>query len=84
MPEHDELTQRVLDLVERETGRAPALGTDLIAEFGLDSLDNTDLVMAVEDEFDLDIPDQDVVDPWKTPQAIVDYLVGRGKAVTHG
>ncbi len=84
MPEHEELSRRVLDVCEEELGRVCQLDTDLIQTFGMDSLDHVELVMAIETAFDLDIPDEDLLQAWRTPQAIVDYLVGRGLEVTGG
>lgn len=34
--------------------------TDIVDDLGADSLDVVDLVMTLEDEFDMEIPDEDV------------------------
>ena len=34
--------------------------TDIIDDLGADSLDVVDLVMTLEDEFDMEIPDEDI------------------------
>lgn len=34
--------------------------TDIINDLGADSLDVVDLVMTLEDEFDIEIPDEDI------------------------
>ena len=34
--------------------------TDIVADLGADSLDVVDLVMTLEDEFDIEIPDEDI------------------------
>ncbi len=47
--------------------------TTLTEDLGADSLDVVDLLMSIEDEFDLEIPDDDV-DKIKTVGAIVDYI----------
>ena len=36
------------------------LDTDLVKDLGADSLDLVDVVMSLEDEFDKEIPDEDV------------------------
>jgi acyl carrier protein len=45
----------------------------LIEDLGGDSLDTVELVMAFEDEFELEIPDEDA-DKFKTVQNVIDYL----------
>lgn len=49
------------------------LDTDLAEDLGADSIDLVDLIMTFEDEFDLEIPDEDVEDV-KTVGDIVRYL----------
>jgi acyl carrier protein len=41
-----------------------------------DSLDTVELVMALEDEFDLDIPDEEA-EKIKTVQNAIDYIVSK-------
>ena len=50
--------------------------TTLQDDLGADSLDVVDLVMTLEDEFDMEIPDEDVVDV-HTVGDIVKYLEDR-------
>lgn len=45
-----------------------------VADLGADSLDTVELVMALEDEFDIEIPDDDA-ESITTVQAAVDYAV---------
>lgn len=52
------------------------LATDLVDDLGADSLDIVDLVMTLEDEFDLEILDEDVENV-KTVGDIVKYLEDR-------
>ena len=49
------------------------LDSNLVEDLGADSLDTVELIMAVEDEFDIAIPDND---EWKllTVQQVVDYV----------
>ena len=49
------------------------LDTDLVTDLGADSLDLVDVVMSLEDEFDKEIPDEDV-ENIKTVGDIVSYI----------
>ena len=50
--------------------------TAFVEDLGADSLDVVDLVMSLEDEFDLEIPDEDVENV-RTVGDIVKYLEDR-------
>ena len=50
--------------------------TDIIDDLGADSLDVVDLVMSLEDEFDLEIPDEDI-ENIRTVGELVKYLEGK-------
>ncbi len=50
-----------------------------IDDLGADSLDIVELVMAMEEEFDLEIPDDDA-EKLKTVQDVLSYIEGKGKA----
>lgn len=52
------------------------VSTDMVDDLGADSLDIVDLVMTLEDEFDLEIPDEDVENV-RTVGDIVKYLEER-------
>jgi acyl carrier protein len=74
------LEQRVKDLVISQLGvDAGKVNTDssFIEDLGADSLDTVELVMAFEEEFDIEIPDEDA-QRMKTVQDVIDYLKGRG------
>jgi len=49
----------------------------LVNDLGADSLDSVELVMALEVEFDMDIPDEDAENITTVQQAI-DYVVAHG------
>ena len=53
-----------------------SMETTLVEDLGADSLDVVDLVMTLEDEFDMEIPDEDVEDV-RTVGDIVKYLEDR-------
>ena len=72
----DEITSKVIDIVAEEL----AVDTDEITEsssfiedLGADSLDVVELVMAFEEEFDVEIPDEDAEDI-RTVEDAVSYL----------
>lgn len=50
-----------------------------IDDLGADSLDIVELVMAMEEEFELEIPDEDA-EKLKTVQDVTNYLQSHGKA----
>lgn len=52
---------------------AITLETNLVDDLGADSLDVVDLVMTLEDEFDMEIPDEDIENV-RTVGDIVKYL----------
>ena len=47
--------------------------TDIADDLGADSLDVVEMLMAIEDEFDIEIPD-DKVESLKTVGQVVDYI----------
>ena len=49
------------------------LTTDMVDDLGADSLDIVDLLMTLEDEFDIEIPDEDV-EGVRTVGDLVKYL----------
>ena len=52
---------------------AITLDTSLVDDLGADSLDVVDLVMTLEDEFDKEIPDEDITEV-RTVGDVVKYL----------
>lgn len=72
----DNILERVIDIVAEEL----AVDTDevnesssFIEDLGADSLDVVELVMAFEEEFDVEIPDEDAEDI-RTVEDAVNYL----------
>ncbi|SFM41747.1 acyl carrier protein [Thermodesulforhabdus norvegica] len=70
------IKQRVVDLiveklgVEKEDVKPEA---HVVDDLGADSLDVVELVMALEEEFDIEIPDEDA-ENIRTVQDIFDYI----------
>lgn len=50
--------------------------TDIEEDLGADSLDMVDLLMSIEDEFDIEVPDEDI-ENIKTVGDIVKYIESR-------
>ena len=70
------IEQKVIEIIIRELGLEEseiAPEKDFIKDLGLDSLDVMTLAMAMEEEFDIEIPDDDV-EGVKTVQHVYDYL----------
>jgi len=70
------IDQRVRDIIVEQLGVKPDQVTPeakFIEDLGADSLDIVELVMALEEEFGLDIPDEDA-DKLKTVGDAMNYL----------
>lgn len=73
------LEERVKNLVVTQLGVDAAKVTadaSFIDDLGADSLDTVELVMAFEEEFDLEIPDEDA-QKMKTVADVLGYLKGK-------
>ncbi len=58
----EEIQQKVIDLIVDQLGvdaDSVTLDANFIDDLGADSLDTVELVMAFEEEFDTEIPDED-------------------------
>ncbi len=67
---------RVREIIINELGLEPEKVTDdasFVEDLGADSLDTVELVMAFEDEFGLDIPDEDA-EQMRTVGDAIKYL----------
>ncbi len=73
------LEEKVKDLVIKQLGvDAGKVNNDssFIDDLGADSLDTVELVMAFEEEFDMEISDEDA-QKMKTVQDVITYLKGK-------
>ncbi|KAL0076882.1 NADH dehydrogenase 1, alpha/beta subcomplex subunit 1 NDUFAB1/ACP [Phycomyces blakesleeanus] len=78
----DNVESRVLDIVkgfQKVDDTKVTLSSHFIKDLGLDSLDTVEVVMAIEEEFSVEIPDKDA-DAIKTVQEAVDYIAKRDDA----
>lgn len=70
------IEQRVIDIVTEQLGVEAdkvTMGSSFVDDLGADSLDTVELVMALEEEFDTEIPDEDA-EKITTVQLAVDYV----------
>ena len=66
--------EKVADILKEQfDAEEVTMDTDIMNDLGADSLDIVDLVMSLEDEFDIEIPDEDV-EGIKTVGDIVKYI----------
>lgn len=72
---------KIIDIIANQLGVDKDTVTpqaNIVDDLGADSLDVVELVMALEEAFDLEIPDEDA-EKIRTVQDIFDYL-GKNKA----
>ncbi len=77
----EEVVRRVKDLIAESLGVNPTevvSTASFIDDLGADSLDIVELVMAIEKEFDIEIPD-DEAEKIRTVQDAIDYIVAHVK-----
>jgi acyl carrier protein len=78
----NEIAARVVKIVAEQLGvpEADVKHTSaFVADLGADSLDTVELVMALEDEFGMEIPDEDA-EKITTVQLAIDYATKNVKA----
>ncbi len=71
-----ELNVKVTNLIETQLGveKEKIVPTaSFIDDLGADSLDIVELIMSMEEEYDIEIPDEDA-EKLKTVQNVMDYL----------
>lgn len=76
------ITPKVQKIIEEQLGVDPEKvkpEASFIDDLGADSLDIVELVMAMEEEFDMEIPDEDA-EKLKTVQDVLNYVQSKGKA----
>ncbi|KAH3899987.1 probable Acyl carrier protein, mitochondrial [Saccharomycodes ludwigii] len=80
----DDITKRVIDVV-KSFDKATAAKENITAQttfhkdLGLDSLDTVELLVAVEEEFDIEIPDK-VADELKSVGETINYISSNPEA----
>ena len=77
----DDIVRRVKDLIAESLGVKSGEvvpGASFIDDLGADSLDIVELVMAIEKEFNIEIPDDDA-EKITTVQDAVDYIQNKAR-----
>ena len=71
----EERVFNVLKAFDKIPATSPNFGANssFTSDLGLDSLDVVEVIMAVEEEFGMEIPDE-AADEFKTPQEVIDYI----------
>lgn len=72
---------KVKDIIVEQLGVDPEKvksEASFVDDLGADSLDIVELIMAMEEEFDVEIPDEDA-EKLKSVQDVADYLTKKGK-----
>ena len=74
--------EKVIEIIKENSGMAPSQKIELEDTFtddlGCDSLDLVVMIMAIEEEFDIEISDEDI-QRLLTVQSLIDYVKGKVK-----
>jgi len=73
---NEEIFGKVKDLVSKQLSideKEITTDASFIEDLGADSLDTVELIMSLEEEFDIEIPDEEA-EKIKTVQNVVDYI----------
>lgn len=69
----EKIKEIIIDQLSLDEDREIAMDTSLMKDLEADSLDAVEIIMAIEDEFDVEIPDEDA-EGFKTIGDIVRYV----------
>ncbi len=76
MPEHyDKIKEIIIDKLGIDNGKI-TMDAKFIDDLGADSLDTVELIMQFEEEFGIEIPDEEAQDLLSVSQA-VDYITNK-------
>lgn len=80
MVETDKIPSRVIEIVTEQLvlDKTPDREASFVDDLGADSLDTVELVMALEEEFGMEIPDEDA-EKITTIQQAIDYIEAHTK-----
>ncbi len=74
---NSQIIDKVKDIISEQLGVSKdliKLESNFVDDFGADSLDQVEIVMRFEEEFDIDIPD-DLAEKIVTVKDIIDYIL---------
>lgn len=73
--DREKIETRVKKIVQEQLGldKEPANDASFVDDLGADSLDTVELVMALEEEFEMEIPDEDA-EKITTIQQAIEYI----------
>lgn len=75
---HD-IEQRIIEIIAEQLGMdVDEIQPDCtyVEDLGADSLDIVELIMAIEEEFEIEVPDEDA-EKLLTVQETIDYVMGK-------
>ena len=75
----EEITERVKSVIVDQLGVSMEEVTpeaSFIEDLGADSLDIVELIMALEEEYDMEIPDEDA-EKIQTVNDVISYIIGK-------
>lgn len=69
------MLDKVIEILEEFVDGEPEINGDsqLVSDLGLSSLDIINIIVAFEDEFDIEVPDR-IIPQFRKVQDIVDYM----------
>ena len=73
----EEIQAKVIQIISKQLGKEESeikMSSHFIEDLDADSLDTVELVMALEEEFDIDIPDE-AAEKITTVESAVDFIV---------
>ena len=82
MASSQEVAERIKGIIVEQLGVQPEEvnpGASFIEDLGADSLDIVELIMALEEEYDIEIPDEDA-EKIQTVQDVISYVDSRQAA----
>lgn len=81
MASSDAIDQRVIEIIAEQLGMDNediSADSTFVEDLGADSLDIVELIMAIEEEFEVEIPDEDA-ENLLTVQQTVDYIQSKSE-----